>query len=106
MSMFPGPGAQIYRNEEGEVLGWDYPSSEPEERDPYDDDRQAQWGDDEDEEPVQGHRSCPRCDFPFKQGSMPSIWMCPQCGVDLGDFPVPPDPAPDAHLDDNQEEEL
>lgn len=23
--MFPGPGAQIYYNEAGEVLGWDYP---------------------------------------------------------------------------------
>ena len=33
--MFPGPGAQIYRNEAGEVLGWDYPSSEPHEPDPY-----------------------------------------------------------------------
>lgn len=22
---FPGAGAQVYRNEEGEVLGWDYP---------------------------------------------------------------------------------
>lgn len=22
---FPGAGAQIYRNEDGEVLGWDYP---------------------------------------------------------------------------------
>lgn len=26
--MFPGPGAEIYRNEEGEVLGWDYPSDD------------------------------------------------------------------------------
>ncbi|MCL4414438.1 MAG: hypothetical protein M1522_06795 [Actinobacteria bacterium] len=23
--MFPGPGAQIYRNEAGEPIGWDYP---------------------------------------------------------------------------------
>lgn len=27
--MFPGPGAQIIRNEAGELLGWDYPSEEP-----------------------------------------------------------------------------
>jgi hypothetical protein len=27
--MFPGPNANIYRNEVGEVLGWDYPA-EPE----------------------------------------------------------------------------
>jgi hypothetical protein len=26
--MFPGPGATIYRNEAGEVLGWDYPPDE------------------------------------------------------------------------------
>lgn len=25
MSMFPGPGASIIRNEAGEPLGWDYP---------------------------------------------------------------------------------
>ena len=25
--MFPGPGAQIYRNESGEPLGWDYPDA-------------------------------------------------------------------------------
>lgn len=35
--MFPGPGAQIYRNEAGEPLGWDYPDAyEP---DPHEDDR-------------------------------------------------------------------
>jgi len=32
---FPGPGAEIIRNEEGEVLGWDYPSYEPPHLDPY-----------------------------------------------------------------------
>jgi len=26
MSMFPGPHAQVYYNEAGEPLGWDYPS--------------------------------------------------------------------------------
>lgn len=30
MSAFPGPGANIIRNEAGEVLGWDYPSYEDE----------------------------------------------------------------------------
>jgi hypothetical protein len=29
MSMFPGPGAQVYYNDAGEPLGWDYPSDEP-----------------------------------------------------------------------------
>jgi len=27
--MFPGPGADIIRNEAGEPLGWDYPSNDP-----------------------------------------------------------------------------
>lgn len=36
MSMFPGPGAEIIRNEEGEVLGWDYPSQD-DSYDPRDD---------------------------------------------------------------------
>lgn len=31
--MFPGPGAQIYRNEAGEPIGWDYPSYDPPEPD-------------------------------------------------------------------------
>ncbi len=34
--MFPGVGAQIYYNEEGEVLGWDYPDrDEPEDPDEW-----------------------------------------------------------------------
>ncbi len=33
--MFPGPGAVIYRNDAGEVLGWDYPSDDPPEVDEY-----------------------------------------------------------------------
>lgn len=47
MSMFPGPGAQIIRNEDGEPLGWDYPSYEDEgffdhDLDPYDDNWEEQ----------------------------------------------------------------
>jgi len=38
MSMFPGAGAQVYYNDAGEPLGWDYPSDEPDfDFDPYDD---------------------------------------------------------------------
>ena len=36
MSMCPGAGAQLYYNEAGEPLGWDYPS-EPDPADFYDD---------------------------------------------------------------------
>jgi hypothetical protein len=32
---FPGPGAEIHYNEAGEPTGWDYPSYEPPEPDPY-----------------------------------------------------------------------
>lgn len=39
MSMFPGAGAQIYTNEAGEVLGWDYP------------DRNDPWTPDDDYDP-------------------------------------------------------
>lgn len=67
MSAFPGPGAQIYRNEAGEPLGWDYPS-EPDYNDHDDDDRDVQtpcpgqcgtrfWGDDEDEI-IAHHKVC------------------------------------------------
>lgn len=50
--MFPGANARVFTNEEGEVIGWDYPSSEPEERDPYDDFDDLDWDEDveEDEE--------------------------------------------------------
>lgn len=42
MTMFPGAGAVIYRNEAGEPLGWDYPS-EPTPHD-YDQlDREDAW---------------------------------------------------------------
>jgi hypothetical protein len=34
---FPGASARIYRNEEGEPVGWDYPDYDEPEQDPYDD---------------------------------------------------------------------
>lgn len=65
MSMFPGAHAQVYKNEEGEVLGWDYPS-EPDPYDDYDDGddyHEHEWG------PVEHarftgnpHRKCTGCD--------------------------------------------
>ena len=47
--MFPGPGAQIYRNEAGEPLGWDYPSDEPQGFDDRDDNPYIDDDYDEDE---------------------------------------------------------
>ena len=37
--MFPGANAQVYRNEEGEPIGWDYPSDDNpyDNYDPYED---------------------------------------------------------------------
>jgi hypothetical protein len=43
--MFPGYGARIYRNEEGEVLGWDYPDRD----DPYEPDDYLADPEDDDE---------------------------------------------------------
>jgi hypothetical protein len=44
--MFPGPGAEIHRNEAGEPLSWDYPSFdnpyEGDDQDPFD------YGEDDD----------------------------------------------------------
>lgn len=47
MSMFPGPNARVYRNEDGEPIGWDYPSDEFDvdefyERDDYLDDEDGE----------------------------------------------------------------
>lgn len=39
---FPGPGAQVYYNEAGEPIGWDYPSDEPPELD--DDEYERRFG--------------------------------------------------------------
>lgn len=55
--MFPGPGAQIYRNEAGEPIGWDYP---PDPRDPgniddhFEDDFDDGWDDFEEEDEEDG----------------------------------------------------
>jgi hypothetical protein len=55
MSMFPGPGAQIYYNSDGEPIGWDYPPDSDEvrewlreeayeayDRTPYEDDEEPE----------------------------------------------------------------
>lgn len=44
MSLFPGANAQVYRNEAGEPLGWDYPSYSDEfYNDDLYDDRYENW---------------------------------------------------------------
>lgn len=48
MSMFPSAHAEIYRNEEGEVLGWSSTYYDEPEYDPYEDDYYDY--DDEDDE--------------------------------------------------------
>ncbi len=49
MSMFPGAGAVIEKNEAGEVVGWDYPS-EPDMGDVEMDWYEVRYFDDEDED--------------------------------------------------------
>lgn len=65
MSMFPGAGAQVYRNEAGEPLGWDYPDQDGP-HDP-DDDLYADFCEPDDEE--ESEQDCPD--------------TCPICGMDL-----------------------
>lgn len=49
--MFPGPGAQVYYNDAGEPLGWDYPSDEPyEPDDQFFDNYERDEDDDKDDE--------------------------------------------------------
>lgn len=50
--MFPGANARIFRNEAGEVLGWDYPSDNP--NDDWDEFDQAFEGEQPDD-------WCPTC---------------------------------------------
>ncbi len=53
--MFPGAGAQIYRNEAGEPVSWDYPGydegPDPDDFDVYDDEPEDEdeWEDEGDE---------------------------------------------------------
>lgn len=49
MSMFPGYGAQIYYNDAGEPIGWDYPSSDDYDHDDWYDEERDRYQDDEDE---------------------------------------------------------
>lgn len=50
---FPGAGATVHRNEEGEPVGWDYPgdymADEMDDRDDY-----PLWDWEPDDEPVEG----------------------------------------------------
>lgn len=61
MSMFPGPGATIIRNDAGEPLGWDSPSYDEPDYDPFD--GLDPWGD-EDDEP-EADEDCGREDFGY-----------------------------------------
>lgn len=65
--MFPGYGAEIYRNEAGEVLGWDSGYGFEPEYKP--------------EEEVYGF------DYDFDEDECPD--ECPRCGLDLEDEGYP-----------------
>lgn len=64
--MFPGAGANIYRNEAGEPLGWDYPSYDeppnPDDFDRYDDDPDDSDDEDGGDEPL-------RCEAQARKGT-------------------------------------
>lgn len=69
MSMFPGPGAVVYRNEAGEPLGWDYPSYEPDVSDPYDEYEAQNYDTDE----------CGACGEYVDVEIDPDTGLCPAC---------------------------
>jgi hypothetical protein len=52
VSMFPGPGATIHRNEAGEPIGWSYESTDAPDFDPYED--ADRFVDEDDEEYERG----------------------------------------------------
>jgi hypothetical protein len=78
-SAFPGAGAQVYYNEAGEPMGWDYPSSYEEE--PYSDYDDGRWAPEFDGE----GEYCNSCEQPSEDleeanpGSMSTDMYCPPC---------------------------
>jgi len=79
--MFPGAGAEIYRNEAGEPIGWDYPSHD----DPYDPDDYLP-GDEEDDEDECPHASVDeKAGPPDPTGRCRTYAVCEDCGEELGE---------------------
>lgn len=73
--MFPSAGAQIYRNEAGEPIGWDYPSDE----EPGDfDDHYENW-----EKPeFETVEECMDYGFHAKDGEgIDGWWVCDYCNT-------------------------
>lgn len=82
MSMFPGPGAVVYRNEAGEPLGWDYPSSD------YDDG----WQDDDRYDDRDHYPECDVCGAEFDINR--SDERCDDCVEENGLGRLPAQDAP------------
>jgi hypothetical protein len=81
--MFPGAGAQIYYNEAGEVIGWDYPSyDEPE----YNDD---DWFSQNYEDPEpENIDECIKWGIHGKDGQgIDGWWVCDYCGIPFAEMP-------------------
>lgn len=75
--MFPGAYSEIYRNEDGEITGWDYPAyDEPEEPD-YD------RYDEEDDDLDGDEQECIRRGVHGNDGDgtgVPNEFACTRCG--------------------------
>lgn len=74
MSMFPGAGASVYYNEDGEPLGWDYPSYDEPDVDDF-------YADYDVEPPVctncgeDGHEASECKDDPYEGDPMEDQWL-------------------------------
>lgn len=81
MTMFPGASATVYRNEDGEPIGWDYPS-EPDPGDMQDDWYDDDWYDDyEDDEDCDCFR-CTNCGRDYEReipDDPATVLYCPKC---------------------------
>lgn len=89
--MFPGANAQVYYNEAGEPLGWDYPSDEPYEPDDYEMERAA-WAAEAEherwiEQAVDDGTCCAAGDWSRRDDDSP--WVCDYCDEAVAAEDVP-----------------
>lgn len=78
--MFPGANAQVYYNDDGEPVGWDYPSYDEHYDEDYDryryENDEAAWYGDAEECVVQGLHGADA------DGNGDGTWDCAWCGED------------------------
>lgn len=74
--MFPGANAQIYTNEAGEVIGWDYPSYD----DGYNSDQDDWYGQNHEDSEPENLEECIEWGIHGKDGEdIDGWWVCDYC---------------------------